>query len=104
MQIQIHARNLDVGQRLTDYAEKKLGRLERYLPHITEVHLDLVKEHSRKGGDHSIVQLTVRNSRGAILRAEEKKQTDVFAAVDMVIDKMYRQISRYKGKRRRRAG
>ncbi len=104
MDIQIHTRNLDVSQRLHDHVEKKLSRLDRYLPHISEVHIDLAREHQKKGGDRSIAQLTVRNSRGMILRAEDKSQSDIFAAVDMVVDKMYRQISRYKGKRRRRAG
>jgi putative sigma-54 modulation protein len=104
MEIQINSRNLNVNKRLQDYVEKKLNRLDRYLPHISEVRLDLANEHYRKGGDRSIAQLTVRNSRGTILRAEDKSQNDIFAAVDMVVDKMYRQISRYKGKRRRHAG
>jgi putative sigma-54 modulation protein len=96
MEIQINSRNLNVNKRLQDYVEKKLNRLDRYLPHISEVRLDLANEHYRKGGDRSIAQLTVRNSRGTILRAEDKSQNDIFAAVDMVVDKMYRQISRYK--------
>jgi putative sigma-54 modulation protein len=104
MEIQIHARNLTVNDRLHNYVEKKLNRLDRYLPHISEVRLDLAHEHRKKGGDRSIAQLTLRNSRGTILRAEDKSQTDIFASVDVVVDKMYRQISRYKGKRRRRAG
>jgi putative sigma-54 modulation protein len=104
MQIQIHARNFTVNQRLQDYVEKKLNKLDRYLPHIAEVQLDLTQEHQRKGGERAVAQLTVRNDRGTILRAEDKKQTDMFAAVDMAVDKMYRQISRYKGKRRRKAG
>ncbi len=104
MNIQIHARNLDVSNRLQDYVEKKLNRLDRYLPQISEVNIELATQHQRKGGDRSIAQLTVRNARGTILRAEEKNQTDIFAAVDVVVDKIYRQISRYKGKRRRRAG
>lgn len=104
MDIQIHARNLNVSQRLQEYVEKKLNRLDRYLPHISEVRVELATEHRRKGGDRSVAQLTVRNSRGTILRAEDKSQADIFAAVDIVVDKMYRQISRYKGKRRRRAG
>ncbi len=104
MEIQIHTRNLDVSNRLREHVEKKLSRLDRYLPHIAEVRVDLAQEHQKRGGDRSVAQLTVRNSRGTILRAEDKSQADIFAAVDMVIDKMYRQISRYKGKRRRRAG
>jgi putative sigma-54 modulation protein len=104
MEIQIHTRNLDVSKRLREHVEKKLSRLDRYLPHIAEVRVDLAEEHQKRGGNRSVAQLTVRNSRGTILRAEDKSQGDIFAAVDMVVDKMYRQISRYKGKRRRRAG
>jgi putative sigma-54 modulation protein len=104
MEIQINTRNLDFSKRLKEHVEKKLSRLDRYLPHISEVRVDLAQEHQKRGGDRSVAQLTVRNSRGTILRAEDKSQGDIFAAVDLVVDKMYRQISRYKGKRRRRAG
>ena len=104
MQIQIHARNLTIDPRLEEYVTKKLNKLDRYLPHIAEIHVDLTHEQGRNGGERAIAQLTVRNERGMILRAEDKKQNDIFAAVDMAVDKMYRQISRYKGKRRRRAG
>jgi putative sigma-54 modulation protein len=104
MQIQIHAKNITVNERLGDYAEKKLNRLDRYLPNIVRVDLELSEERRRQGGNRAVAQLTVRNTRGTILRAEDKTQTDPFAAVDVVIDKMYRQISRYKGKRQRRAG
>jgi putative sigma-54 modulation protein len=104
MQIQVHAKNIEISRRLNDYAEKKLNRLEHYLPNIVKVDLELSQERRRQGGDRAVAQLTVRHSRGTILRAEDKTQSDTFAAIDVVIDKMYRQISRYKGKRRRRAG
>jgi putative sigma-54 modulation protein len=104
MQIQIHGRNVDVTEKVRDYAEKKLGRLDRYLPNITNLNLELAQEHHRQGGDRAVAQLTVRDKRGGVLRAEDKSQNDIFAAVDMVVDKIYRQISRYKGKKRRRAG
>jgi putative sigma-54 modulation protein len=104
MEIQIHAHNITVNDRLQDYVEKKLNKLDTYLPQIAEVKVDLSQEHPRSGAEHAVAQLTVRNQRGTILRAEEKKQADIFVAVDMVVEKMYRQISRYKGKHRRRAG
>jgi len=104
MDIQIHSRNLDVTPRLRDYVEKKLNRLDRYLPNIIHVQVDLANEHHHQGGDRAIAQLTIRNERGAILRVEDKKQSDIFAAMDIVTDKMYQQITRYKGKRRRKAG
>lgn len=103
MQIQIHAKNVDVGQRLHEYAEKKLSRLEKYLPNISRIDLELGQERRRQGPDVSVAQVTLRHSRGMILRAEDKTQTDLYAAVDMVLDKLNRQIGRYKGKRRRRA-
>ncbi|MEP7286593.1 MAG: ribosome-associated translation inhibitor RaiA [Chloroflexota bacterium] len=104
MQIQIHARNLTVDQKLQDYVEKKLNKLDKYLPNIAEVHVDLAIEHQHRGGERAIAQLTVRNERGAILRAEDKRETEILAAVDMAVDKMYRQISQYKSKRRRQGG
>ncbi len=104
MQIQVHAKNIEISHRLNEYAEKKLSRLDRYLPNIVKVDLELAQERRRQGGDRAVAQLTVRHSRGTILRAEDKTQTDTFAAIDVVIDKMYRQISRYKGKRRRKTG
>jgi putative sigma-54 modulation protein len=104
MAVKVTGRNLDVTQRLEDYAEKKLGKLDRYLPNITDVKLELATEKQKQAGERAIAQLTVRHDRGAVLRAEDKSQSDPFAAIDLVIDKMYRQISRFKGKRRRRAG
>jgi putative sigma-54 modulation protein len=104
MNVQIHARNLEVNDRLRNYVEQKLSRLDQYLPTVVEVRVDISHDHRRDEGDRSSAQLTVRDARGTILRAEEKQGTDVFAAVDAALDKLYRQISRYKDKRRRRAG
>ncbi|MBN1680607.1 MAG: ribosome-associated translation inhibitor RaiA [Anaerolineae bacterium] len=104
MDLKIHARNVDVTPQLQDYVEKKVSKLDRYLPNITDVRVDLATEKRRQGQDLSIAQLTVRNSRGVILRAEEKREPDIYASLDLALDKMYRQIQRYKGKRKRRGG
>lgn len=104
MNLEIQTRNLKLSDRLQDYAEKKLNRLDRYLPKIAVVRLDLAQEHSKSRGDVPSAQLTVRSEHGTLLRAEVKDQDDVFAAIDVVVDKMYRQIERYKGKRRNRTG
>jgi putative sigma-54 modulation protein len=104
MNLEIQTRNLRLSDRIQDYAEKKLNRLDRYLPKITAVRLDLAHEHSKTRGEFPTAQLTVRSERGTLLRAEVKDQNDMFAAIDVVVDKMYRQIERYKGKRRNRTG
>ena len=106
MEVQIHAKNVEVTTRLREHVEKKLSKLDRYLPNIAEAHLDLAMQRQKQGGDRAIAQLTVtiRHRRGTILRTEDKSQTDMLAAIDVVLDKMYRRISKYKGKRKRRGG
>ncbi|HEY4689583.1 MAG TPA: ribosome-associated translation inhibitor RaiA [Anaerolineae bacterium] len=94
MEVTIRGRNIAVTDRLNEYVTKKTAKLDRYLPTIDEAHMDLSVEKTRAAQDRKVVQLTVRN-RGAILRAEERDQ-DIFAAIDAVIDKMQRQITRYK--------
>jgi len=104
MELKIHAQNIEVTSRLQEHVERKVNKLDRYLPDIQEMRVDLSMERHRQGQDKSIAQLTLRDARGVILRSEEKRQPDVYAALDMALDKMYRQIRRYKGKRKRRGG
>lgn len=100
MDIRIHSRNMDVTDRLQEYVEKKTKRLDRYLPELSEVRVDLAEENTRSAVERQVAQITIRDERGTILRAEERTN-DMFASVDAVVDKLYRQISRYRGKRRR---
>jgi len=101
MQIKIHTKSVNLTPRLEDYITKKVERLERYMPNIANVRVDLRQE-KHKGKEVPAVQLTLRNERGMIIRAEERRETEVFAAVDLAVDKMYKQISRYKGKSKKR--
>jgi len=97
MQLTIQGKNLEVTDRLQEYIEKKIGKLDRYLPTITEARVELSVEDARSAKDRQVAQLTVR-SKGTFLRAEERS-ADMFASIDAIVDKMYRQIVRYKGKR-----
>jgi putative sigma-54 modulation protein len=81
-------------------ANSKIGKLDRYLPSITEVWVELTTEGARAAHDRQVCQVTVR-ANGAILRAEERSE-DMFSSIDTVLDKIYRQIARYKGKRKNR--
>jgi putative sigma-54 modulation protein len=100
VEVSISARNMEVTPRLSEYVEQKVGKLDRYLPWIDDARIDLTVEKTRSAAHRQVAQLTVR-SRGTILRAEERTQ-DMFASIDAVLDKMYRQIARYKGKRQDR--
>ncbi len=100
MDLSIKGKNLEVTDRLQDYVEKKVGKLDRYLPSISEAWVELSMEETKAAQDRQVCQVTVR-SNGTILRAEERSD-DIFASIDAVLDKMYRQIARYKGKRKNR--
>ena len=97
LEVEIYARNMEVTDRIQDYATKKVGKLDRYLPGIDEVRVDLAYVKSaRSSTDRQVAQITVRG-KGFILRSEERAD-DIFAAMDTAVEKMQRQIERYKGK------
>ncbi|NDJ61099.1 MAG: ribosome-associated translation inhibitor RaiA, partial [Chloroflexi bacterium] len=102
MNIHIRGNNLDINDSLETYTRKKLARIDRYLPNIAEVWVELSKEHIKRGGDQAVAQITIRHQRGAILRAEERVGGDVTVAINQALDKLYRRIERFKGKRDRK--
>lgn len=102
MDVKIEGSNIRVSDDLEQYTLKKLDRLDRYLPRIRLVEVELSHEHTRRGSDLVSAQITLRHERGAILRAEEKVESEIRFAVDGAVDKLYRQIQRFKGKRIRR--
>lgn len=102
MKVSIHTQNFKLQEFTEEYATKKLEALERYLPNIREVRLDLNRKANR-GEDSVIAQLTVIHARGALLRTEERTngftKDTIEAAIAAAVDKMYVRISRFKGKR-----
>lgn len=100
MEIQLFARNMEITPRIQEYVEKKVGKLSRYLPTITDVRVDLSVENTRASNQRQVAQLTIRTPR-VMLRAEERA-ADMFTAIDAALDKMRRQITRYKTRRQDR--
>ncbi len=100
MELTIKGKNVEITERLEDYVEKKIGKLDRYLPSISDAWVELSVEGARAAAHRQVCQVTVR-SNGTILRAEERSD-DMFNSIDTVLNKMYRQIARYKGKRQNR--
>ncbi len=104
MKVIVHGRNVEVTDWIVEYVEKKVKRLERHLPNVNEVRAELSQAPTRSAADRYTAQLTMW-SNGQILRAEETT-SDIFASIDAVVDKIARQIERFKGrvtKERRRA-
>lgn len=102
-QVEIFGRNLEITDRIQDYVNKKVTKLDRYLPGIEEARVELAYiKSARSLADRQVAQLTVRG-KGFILRSEERAD-DIFSALDTAVEKLERQIERFKGKRQRGRG
>ena len=95
--LEINGKNMEVTDRIKDYVSKKATKFDRMLSLMDEVKVDLAfVKSARSASDRQVAQITIRG-KGFILRTEERAD-DIFAAYDSAIDKMQRQIARYKGK------
>lgn len=104
MDLTLHTNDLRLTDDLEEFVYDKLSKLERYMPNIESVHVDLSQQNSNRGPDIVSAQITVRHDRGAILRTEEKVDKHDYNSVKMAVtnasDKMYRRIRRFKNKPR----
>ena len=98
--VDIYTKEMDLTGEIREYVEKKAERLYRFLEKIDETRVDLsyVKT-ARESNNRFVAQITLRG-RGFILRAEERAE-EIKTAIDQVMDKIERQIERYKGKKYR---
>jgi len=103
LELQVYGRNIEITERILDYAKKKVSKLDRFLGDIDEARVDLAYiKSARSASDRQVAQITVRG-KGYILRAEERTD-DIFTAIDSAIEKLQRQMERYKGKRQKGRG
>jgi putative sigma-54 modulation protein len=94
---------MDITERIEEYVDKKVSKLDRYISNIDQARVDLAYAKSaRSASDRHVAQITI-TGKGYILRAEERAD-DIFAAFDAALSKMQRRIERYKGKRYRGRG
>ena len=91
MKFNIRGENIEVTPALKEYVEKKLSKLERYFDTFPEIKVNL-KVYS----DKQRVEVTIPFT-DLLLRAEETN-SDMYAAIDLVVDKIERQIRKHKTK------
>ncbi len=96
MKLSVRGKNIEVTEALREHAQKRVGKINKYFDFGTEaqVSLGVVR------GLHT-VEVTVMVN-GMILRAEEATN-DMYASIDMVVDKLERQIAKYKTRINRKA-
>jgi putative sigma-54 modulation protein len=100
MKLQVKGRNVDVTDSLFSYAERKLGKLARHLSDESRCELELAVEHNPSITARQVAEATVW-TKGPVLRARETS-TDMYASIDLVTDKLERQVKRYRQRRTRK--
>jgi putative sigma-54 modulation protein len=101
VRLQVKGKNVELSPALKDYAQKKLGKLEKHLNDAARVELELAAERNPSIGASQIAEATIW-TKGPVLRARESSP-DMKASIDMLVDKLERQASRLRAKRRRGA-
>ncbi|MBN2555321.1 MAG: ribosome-associated translation inhibitor RaiA [Anaerolineales bacterium] len=103
VEVVINVRDIVMNDRLEAYVTRKITKLDRLLKTVEAAQVDLTYAKSaRSASDRQVAQITIRG-RGLMLRAEERSD-DIYASFDASLDKIERQIEKYKGRRWRGRG
>ena len=91
MNLNVSGHHLDVTPAIRSYVETKLERVKRHFDHVIDAHVILTADKLRRKAE---VTLHVR---GRDLHCESE-ENDLYAAIDLLADKLDRQVLRYKDK------
>lgn len=92
MKITIRGKNLEVTNSLKNYVEDKISKIEKYFNNaFIDAQVALAVERERH-----LVEVTIAVD-GLLLRGEEES-ADMYASIDGVIEKLERQVHKYKTK------
>ena len=97
MKLLIQGNNIAVTESIHDYVEQKLEKAVKHFQNITskvDVHLSVARN-SRIERKHK-AEVTVY-ANGTVIRAQEGSE-NLYASIDLVADKIYRQLRKYKEK------
>jgi putative sigma-54 modulation protein len=94
MNIIVAGRNIEVSEALRARVTEKVGRLANHFEHVQKAQVWLrVEPHP---GRNQMVEVTVWGD-GLVLRGEEASQ-DMYASIDLVVDKLNKQISKFRSR------
>ncbi|HTM21881.1 MAG TPA: ribosome-associated translation inhibitor RaiA [Kofleriaceae bacterium] len=98
MQFSVTFRHMDATEALKSYAKEKLSRIWKYLPDPIAAHVTMSTERHLHRAD-----VTVQLHNGIRVAGHESTE-DMYSAIDLVMDKIERQVKRYKDKLRTHKG
>lgn len=91
MRFEIRGKNIDVTDALKEYTTKRLSKLEKYFDDSRDAQVAMSVE-----GDRHKVEVTIPLN-GIILRGEEASD-DMYSSIDLVEEKLEKQLDKYKTK------
>ena len=91
MKLIVKGKHIDVTDSIEGYIRKKMGKLEKYFDQIIEATATVSAEKNRQ-----IFEVTLQ-AKKAIIRAEEENES-IYTSIDKVVEKLERQIIKYKEK------
>ncbi|MFD2214815.1 ribosome hibernation-promoting factor, HPF/YfiA family [Metabacillus endolithicus] len=94
MRYNVRGENIEITPALREYAEKKIGKLERYFEEDVNANVNVNLKYYND--QESKIEVTIPMT-DLVLRAEENHQ-DMYAAIDLVVNKLERQIRKHKTK------
>jgi putative sigma-54 modulation protein len=97
MQINLTGHHVDITEPLKGYVDTKFDRLARHFDHVINVHVILSIEKLRQKAEATL------QINGANVFADSVHE-DMYAAIDGLIDKLDRQVIKYKEKRQSHRG
>lgn len=101
--VEIYGREFEVTDHMHDYVVGKVAKFDRLLDSIDLIRVDLSQsKNARSASDRYSAQMTV-SGKGFMLRSEERSD-DIRTALDEVLEKLSRQINRFKDKRNKNRG
>ena len=96
MKINITGRHMHVHESVKEYALEKAGKLERFNDALQHIEIVLANE-----GDRKLVEM-IATSRVGGKHVGQVEHEDTFAAIDLLFDKMKRQLEKTKERKKNR--
>jgi putative sigma-54 modulation protein len=96
MNLQVKGRNITITEALRSYVDEKLAKLGKNLNSASTMEVELFCEKNPSIADNQVAEVTVF-TKGPVIRAKGAS-TDMYASIDLVADKLNRQVKKYRSK------
>lgn len=99
MKLVIHGKNIEITDAIREYVHQKIEKAVNHFQHITnevDVHLSVAR--NPRINPNQTAEVTIY-ANGNVIRAEESSE-NLYASIDLVANKIARQLRKYKERRR----